>query len=172
MLRRVTSIAAEEGVVNCYVHNPVAPSLGGIVAAVSLEAKPTPEVGSESHTELLEFAKSLAMQVAAARPESVTVANLPPASVERERAILTEQAQQSGKPADIIAKMVEGRLSKFYEEAVLTEQVYLIGGNGKDKVKQLVEAKRKALGLTELSVGKLAYVKVGDGVDTTQQNEE
>jgi len=102
-LRRAASLAVSDGVVVAYTHNAVAPDLGKIGVLVALES-------SGDKAKLQPLAKQLAMHVAAARPQSLTVADLDKAAIERERAVLAEKAGQSGKAADIIAKIVEGGL--------------------------------------------------------------
>jgi elongation factor Ts len=130
-LRRAQVLRVGDGVVASYVHAAVAPGLGKIGVLVALESTGDKE-------KLSALAKQLAMHVAATNPRSVAVESLDAAEVERERAVLTEQAQDSGRPDDIIAKMVEGRLRKFYEEVVLAEQVFVI--DGETKVAKVIEA--------------------------------
>src|SRR5258707_4228417 len=117
-LRRVASLAVSDGVVVAYTHNSVAPDLGKIGVLVALES-------SGDKAKLQPLAKQLAMHVAAANPQSLAVADLDQASIERERAVLAEKAGQSGKAADIIAKMAEGGLGKFHKEAALLEQAFV-----------------------------------------------
>src|SRR5204862_2997753 len=116
-LRRSASLAVSDGVVVAYTHNAVAPDLGKIGVLVALES-------TGDKAKLGPLAKQLAMHVAATNPQSLTVADLDQAAVERERAVLTEKAGQSGKAADIIAKMVEGGIRKFHQEVVLLEQAF------------------------------------------------
>jgi elongation factor Ts len=101
-----------------YVHNSIAPGLGKIGVIVALESTGTAE-------KLQAFGRQLAMHIAFANPQSVDISGLDKTLVERERAILTEQAKESGKPANVIEKMVEGRLRKFYEEVVLVAQPFV-----------------------------------------------
>ncbi len=118
-LRRVAVMDATPGVVVAYVHNATAPGMGKIGVLVAVK--------SEGDTARLEaLGKQIAMHVAAANPLSLTVDDLNPAAVERERSVLVDQAKASGKPDNIIDKMVEGRLRKFYQEVVLLEQAFVI----------------------------------------------
>jgi elongation factor Ts len=117
-LRRAAYLSAPKGVVASYVHNAIAPGLGKIGVTVALES-----VGAAE--KLQAFGRQLAMHIAFANPQSIDVSGLDKALVERERAILTEQAKESGKPANVIEKMVEGRLRKFYEEVVLLTQPFV-----------------------------------------------
>src|SRR5581483_12526082 len=93
---------------------------------------------------LAAFGRQLAMHVAAANPQYLDVASVDPAAVERERAVLRERARQSGKPDNIIDKIVEGQLRKFYEETVLLEQIYVI--DGESRISKVVEAAAKEAG--------------------------
>src|SRR5690349_5327503 len=105
-LRRAASMSVSDGVVVAYTHNAVAPDLGKIGVLIALES-------TGDKAKLGALAKQLAMHVAAANPQSLTVADLDKASIERERAVLAEKAGQSGKAADIIAKMVEAACANF-----------------------------------------------------------
>jgi elongation factor Ts len=118
-LRRSAAIEVGEGVVGTYVHGALAPGLGTIGVLVGLQSAGDPE-------RLAALGKQLAMHVAAARPQAVTVDSLDAATLQRERAIYAEQARGGGKPDNIVDKIVEGRLRKFYEEAVLLEQAFVI----------------------------------------------
>ncbi len=117
-LRRAAYLSAAKGVVASYVHNANAPNLGKIGVTVALESAGAAE-------KLQAFGRQLAMHIAFANPQSIDVGSLDKALVERERGILTEQAKESGKPANVIEKMVEGRLRKFYEEVVLLAQPFV-----------------------------------------------
>lgn len=153
--RRSDALSVQSGVVASYVHSAVAPSLGKIGVLVALE--------SDGDTEALaELGKRIAMHVAAAAPLSLSIGSLDPAVVERERAVLAEQARQSGKPDDIVAKMTEGRLRKFYEEAVLNEQTFVI--DGETKVSGVVEQAARDLGSGIELTGFVRYA-LGEGIE-------
>jgi elongation factor Ts len=117
-LRRADYLATAKGVVASYVHNSVAPGLGKIGVIVALES-------GGAADKLQDFGRQLAMHIAFANPQSIDVSGLDKALVDHERAILTEQAKETGKPANVIEKMVEGRLRKFYEEVVLLAQPFV-----------------------------------------------
>ena len=117
-LRRTAYLAAKNGAVASYLHNVMAPGLGKIGVIVALESTGDSE-------QLKAFGKQVAMHIAAANPQSVDVDSLDKSVIERERAVLTEQAKESGKPASVIEKMVEGRIRKFYEEVVLLAQAFV-----------------------------------------------
>ena len=105
-LRRVSRLVVSSGVVVGYVHNAVGEHLGRIGVLVALES-----TGNES--KLTAMGKQIAMHVAAMSPRSLSIEELDPALVEREKAIISEQASGSGKPAAVMGKMVAGRLRKF-----------------------------------------------------------
>jgi elongation factor Ts len=154
-LRRAASISVSDGVVSAYMHNSVAPDLGKIGVLVALES-----TGDKS--KLGAFAKQLAMHVAAANPQSLTVADLDKAAVERERGVLAEKAGQSGKTADIIAKMVEGGIRKFHQEVVLLEQAFVM--DGKTKVAKVVDDAAKQVGAPVRIAGFLRFA-LGEGIE-------
>jgi len=111
--------------------------------------------------------KQIAMHVAATNPQALTIDAVDPAALERERSVLAEQAKASGKPAEIIGKMVEGRLRKYYEEVVLLEQPFVM--DPESRVKQVVEKTAKEIGAPVTVVG---YVRMalGEGIDKEQKD--
>ena len=117
-LRRVAKLTADNGQVASYVHSPEAENMGKIGVLVALE-------GGDA-AKLADAGRKVAMHVAATSPASATTDDLDPALVEKERQILTEQARESGKPDNVIEKMIEGRLKKFYKEVVLVEQPFVM----------------------------------------------
>ena len=140
-VRRTIAVSVEKGRVAAYVHNKAAEGLGKIGVLVALQSTGNP-------AELAQFGRQLAMHIAAAAPAAVTAEELDPALIERERAVLSEQAKASGKSADIAAKMVEGRLRKeFYQQVVLMQQTFLgAGGDGKASVEQVLKAAQERAG--------------------------
>lgn len=159
-LRRAQSLSVSSGVVSSYVHNATAPGLGRIAVLVALE--------STGDVAVLEgVGKQLAMHVAAASPRWATVDEVDAAELERERTILTDQAKDSGKPDEIIAKMVEGRLRKFYEETVLLEQVSVI--DGESKISKTLEQAGKDAGAPVALKGFVRYV-LGEGVEKEEND--
>jgi elongation factor Ts len=155
LLRRTAKLSVTDGVVVAYVHNSIAPGLGKIGVLVALES-------TGDKAALAALGKQLAMHVAAANPQALTVDAVDPAMLERERAVLAEQAKASGKPAEIIGKMVEGRLRKYYEDVVLLEQLYVI--DGESRVKQVIEKAAKDLG-APVKIAGYARFGLGEGVD-------
>jgi elongation factor Ts len=159
-LRRSAGLSVSDGVVASYVHAAVAPGLGRIGVLVALES-----TGDKAKLETL--GKQLAMHVAATNPQSVDVASLDPAAIERERSVLSEQAKASGKPDDIIAKMVEGRIRKFYEEVVLTEQVFVV--DGETRVSKVIEAAAKDVGAPIKLTGFVRF-GLGEGIEREEKD--
>ncbi len=159
-LRRAASLSVSDGVVVAYTHNAVAPDLGKIGVLVALES-------TGDKAQLAALAKQLAMHVAATNPQSLTVADLDQAAIDRERGVLTEKASQSGKAADIVAKMVEGGLRKFHQEVVLLEQAFVM--DGKTKVSKVVEDAAKLVGGPVRLVGFLRFA-LGEGIEKKQED--
>ena len=156
-LRRTAYLAAKKGAVASYMHNAMAPGLGKIGVIVALESTGDPE-------QIKAFGKQVAMHIAAANPQAVDVDSLDKTAVERERAVLTEQAKESGKPAAVIDKMVEGRLRKFYEEVVLLAQAFVHDPD--TTVAKAVAAAEKAAGAPIKITGFYRFA-LGEGVDRT-----
>jgi len=154
-LRRAATLSVDAGVVASYVHAATAPGLGRIGVLVALES-------SGNQAQLYALAKQVAMHVAAAAPQSVSVDELNQETMERERAVLAEQARESGKPEEIIDKMVEGRLRKFYQDVVLAEQTWVI--DGESKVADVLEQAGKDLGTPVKVSGFVRYV-LGEGIE-------
>ncbi|WGF89467.1 translation elongation factor Ts [Marinivivus vitaminiproducens] len=157
-LRRTIALRVDQGVVASYVHGALAPGLGRIGVLVGLES-------SGDTDKLQEAGKQIAMHIAATQPQSVTIESMPADVVARERAIHAEQAAASGKPANIIEKMVDGRMRKFYEDSVLLEQAFVV--DTEKKVKHAVEELAKELG-TPVSVTGFVRFAVGEGIEKVQ----
>jgi elongation factor Ts len=155
VLRRVARLAVRQGHVASYVHNAVSPGLGKIGVLVALESAAGGDV-------LAPLGRQLAMHVAAATPQYLDQAAVPAAALDRERAVLREQAGATGKSADIVEKMVEGRLRKFYEDSVLLDQVYVI--DGESRVSKVVEAAAKSAG-TPIKIAGFVRFALGEGID-------
>jgi elongation factor Ts len=154
-LRRCQALSVDSGVVSAYIHNQTAPGLGKIGVLVALESQGDP-------AKLAALGKQLAMHIAASNPQAVDRDGVDASSLERERAVLADQARASGKPEEIIAKMVEGRLRKFYEEVVLLEQIYVI--DGESKVNKVLSAAAADLG-APIKVTGFARFQLGEGIE-------
>jgi len=156
VVRRMAKYTVSEGVVASYIHNVIAsPDLGKIAVLVALESAGDPEV-------LRKVGRDIAMHVAATQPLSLSTDDLDPAAVEREKAIFTEQALASGKPAQVVEKMVEGRIRKFFEEVVLTKQAFV--KNPDQTIEQLIADTAKQLG-TPVTIKAFTRLALGEGVE-------
>ncbi|NDE91328.1 MAG: elongation factor Ts [Alphaproteobacteria bacterium] len=154
-LRRAAQLSVNEGIVASYMHNALAPNVGKIGVLVALESK-------ADATKLQALGKQIAMHIAAARPDFLDVSSVDAKAVERERAIFTEQALAAGKPAEIVSKMVDGRIKKYYEEVVLLEQTFVV--DGETKIKAVVEKAAKDLGTPVTLAGFVRY-HLGEGIE-------
>lgn len=154
-LRRVAKLEVKDGIVASYVHSALAPGLGKIGVLVALES-------TGDKAKLADLGKQIAMHIAAARPEALDIADVDPTALDRERAVLSEQAAASGKPANIIEKMVEGRVRKYYEEVVLLEQLYVI--DGETKIRKVVENAAKDVGAPVALTGFVRFT-LGEGIE-------
>ena len=159
-LRRAAGVTVGDGVVCPYIHNQTAPGLGKIGVLVGLES-----TGDKVKLEAL--GKQLAMHVAAAHPQALDRSSVDASAIERERDVLSDQARASGKPEEIIAKMVEGRLRKFYEEVCLLEQIFVI--DGETKVSKVLEAAAKELG-APVSIAGFVRIQLGEGIEREEQD--
>jgi elongation factor Ts len=157
-LRRSQVIEVKDGVIGSYVHNTVKPGLGKLGVIVGLES--TGDKGV-----LAGLGKQLAMHIANTNPASVSQDDIDPAIVAKEREIFTEQAKESGKPAEVIAKMVEGRVRKFFEEATLLAQTFVI--DGESKVKDIVAKAEKEAG-APIKVTKFVRYALGEGIEKVE----
>jgi elongation factor Ts len=143
-LRRSAGVEVDEGAIGAYVHSALAPGLGTIGVLVGLHSSGDPE-------RLASLGKQLAMHVAAAKPQAASIDRLAAATLERERAIYADQARASGKPENIIDKIVAGRVRKFYEEAVLLEQPFVIDPDlrVRDAIDRIAEEIGSSIAVTE-----------------------
>jgi elongation factor Ts len=155
VLRRSTRLAVAHGGVFSYMHNALGPGLGKIGVIVALQS-------AVSQSALADLGRQLAMHVAAASPLYLDIASVPPAALERERGVLREQARASGKSGDIVERMVEGRLRKFYEEFVLLEQIFVV--DQETRIAKVVENAAKAAG-APITVAGYARFALGEGIE-------
>ena len=154
-LRRMQKVSVDSGLIVPYVHNAVADGLGRIGVLVGLSS-------AADEAPLAALGKQLAMHIAATSPASLSVDDLDPAMVQRERDVLIEQAKASGKPQDIAEKMVEGRMRKYYEEVVLLEQIFVV--DGETKVKAVIEMAAKDAG-SAIALTAFSQFNLGEGVE-------
>ena len=153
--RRAARLGVAQGEVATYVHNAVADNLGKLGVLVAIET------AGDAHAAKA-FARQVAMHVAATNPLSLDVDALDPAAVEREKAIFSDQARASGKPENIIGKMVEGRLRKFYEEVVLLKQSFVM--NPDLTVEAALKAAEKEIGAPAKITGFVRFA-LGEGIE-------
>ncbi|MDQ0327316.1 elongation factor Ts [Rhodopseudomonas julia] len=160
VLRRSALLAANPGVVATYVHAASAPGLGKIGVLVALQSNGDKE-------KLAALGRQVAMHIAAASPLSVDVDGLDADVVARERAVFAEQARESGKPANIIEKMVDGRMRKFYEESVLLKQAFVIDPD--KSVEQAIADAEKDAGAA-ISLTNFVCFRLGEGVEREEED--
>ena len=154
-VRRVRTLAVEKGVVASYIHNAAATGMGKIGVLVALESD-----GDAGKIEAL--GKQIAMHVAATNPAALSADDLDPALVEREKSVLTEQARESGKPDNVIEKMIVGRLNKFYQEVCLLKQQFVV--NPDLSVEKAVAEAAKDIG-SDVKVAAFIRLEVGEGIE-------
>ncbi len=154
-LRRVAQLSVTQGVVVPYVHNAAAPGLGKIGVLVALEG--------EAGVDILEpLGKQIAMHIAAAFPLALSAADIDPASLERERAIAAEKAAESGKPAEIVARMVDGAVAKYAKENALLSQLFVM--DNKTPVADVVAKAAKDAGKAITLTGYVRF-QLGEGIE-------
>ncbi|MGB1919437.1 MAG: translation elongation factor Ts [Candidatus Puniceispirillales bacterium] len=154
-IRRIAKLSVDQGVVVSYIHNAVADGMGKIGVLVGLESAADASV-------LEQLGRQIAMHIAATAPASLSEADLDPEYVARERKLLVDQAIQSGKPADIAEKMVEGRMKKFMKEVVLLEQIFVI--DGETVVSKVIENAAKDAG-TPITLTSFIRFNLGEGIE-------
>ncbi len=158
--RRMAKLTVSEGVVAGYIHNSVAAGMGKIGVLVALES-------SGDKAKLEDLAKKIAMHVAATSPLALSVDDLDPAVVQKERDMLKAEALESGKPEAIVDKMVEGRMTKFFKESVLMTQVFVM--DGERSIAKVIEDEAAALGADVKMTG---YVRMGLGEGIEKKEED
>ena len=151
-ISRAKVMKVSQGAVAAYVHNQLAPNQGKIGVLVALEAGAAPD-------KLEATAKQVAMHVAAVNPAAISQDQIDPQLVEREKQVLMDQARESGKPENIIEKMVEGRMRKFYEENALLDQTFVV--DGESRVGDMLDKLGKDLG-TEIQVTGMVRYQLGE----------
>jgi elongation factor Ts len=159
-VRRTAALSVNPGVVAAYVHNATSPELGKIGVLVALKS-------TADETKLSALAKQLAMHVAAASPLAITPEHLSKEVVERERNVQWELARQSGKPDNVIEKMMEGRMRKYYEDTVLLSQTFVI--DGETQVGKVIEKAAKEMG-APITVEGFVRFQVGEGIEKVESD--
>lgn len=159
-LRRVGGVSVSSGLVVDYVHNAVVPGLGKIGVLVALE-------GDASADVLQPLGKQLAMHIAAAFPLALSADQIDPALLERERAIATEKAAESGKPAEIVAKMVDGAVAKFAKENALLSQLFVM--DNKTPIADVVAKAAKDAGAS-ITLKDYVRFQLGEGIEKEESD--
>ena len=159
-VRRMKTVSVSDGVVVPYVHNAAAPLLGKIGVLVALES-----TGDKAALEAL--GKQIAMHIAAAFPQALDAGGLDPEMLARERKIAAEKAAESGKPAEVQAKMVEGAVSKFAKENALLSQVFVM--DNKTPVAQVVAAAAKDAGAPVVLKDYVRF-QLGEGIEKAESD--
>ncbi|MGQ2908475.1 MAG: translation elongation factor Ts [Aliihoeflea sp.] len=159
-LRRSAKLTVSSGAVATYVHNAVADNLGKLGVLVAIETTGNADAARA-------FARQVAMHVAATNPLALTAEEVDASAVEREKAVFSEQARQSGKPENIIEKMVEGRLRKFYEEVVLLKQAFVM--NPDVTVEKALADAEKEIGAPAKLTGFVRFA-LGEGIEKEESD--
>jgi len=155
-LRRIDQISVTNGVIASYIHNQVVEGMGKIGVLVGLESE-------ADNNQLEDLGKKLAMHIAATNPISINIEDIPTEVLEREKNILEEEARASGKPEEIIEKMTEGRLKKYYQESVLLEQIFVI--DGESKISDILNSLDKPVKIKE-------FIRMGLGEGIEKKNDD
>ncbi len=159
-LRRSGGLSVSEGAVGSYVHSAVNNGLGKIGVLVGLESKGKADV-------LAEFGRKLAMHVAAANPQAVDAAGIDKGTIERERGVLADKARASGKPDNVIEKIVESGLKSYYKEVTLLDQAFV-----HDPSKSVTQAVKEAEAQAgaPIKIGGFLRYALGEGVEKQEQD--
>ncbi len=159
-IRRAFVLEVENGIVASYIHNAVATDMGKIAVLVALEST----AGEET---LAGLGRQLAMHIAATNPASLDVADLDQELVEREKQVQIDKARESGKPDNIIEKMIEGRMRKYYEEVVLLKQDFVM--DTEKKVEKVLAEAAKEAG-ADITLKAFARVELGEGIEKKEDD--
>ncbi|MBF6603602.1 MAG: elongation factor Ts [Sphingorhabdus sp.] len=159
-IRRMKTVAVSSGAVVPYIHNAVTPTMGKIGVLVALE--------STAGADVLEpLGKQIAMHIAAAFPLALNAEGLDPEMLARERAIAAEKAAESGKPANIVDKMVDGAMAKFAKENALLSQIFVM--DNKTPIAQVVEQAGKDAG-AEIKLVEYVRFQLGEGIEKKEED--
>ena len=155
-LRRMKKITNDNAIISSYIHSQVVDGMGKIGVLVSLES-------DADKLQLSDLGKKIAMHIAATNPISINIGDIPSDILDREKNILIEEARASGKPEDIIEKMTEGRLKKFYQESVLLEQTFVV--DGESKIEEILNSLDKPVVISE-------FIRMGLGEGIEKKSED
>jgi len=161
VLRRSSLLKnANNNIFSSYIHGQVNEGLGKIGVILSLESN----IDSDK---IKDLGKQIAMHIAASKPMAISSDDVDPEVIERERSILVEQAKDSGKPDNIIEKMVDGRISKFFSEITLLDQTWVI--DGESKVSKIIQDLEKDLSCNIL-IKDFKYFVLGEGIEVDKKD--
>ncbi|WP_026942093.1 translation elongation factor Ts [Hellea balneolensis] len=158
--RRMAKLSVSDGVVAGYIHNAVTDGMGKIGVLIALES-------SGDKAKLEDLAKKIAMHVAATNPLALSVDDLAPSVVDKERSMLKAEALESGKPEAIVDKMVEGRMQKFFKESVLLTQIFVM--DGERTIAKVIEDEAAALG-TDVKMTGYVRMGLGEGIEKKEED--
>lgn len=159
-IRRASVLSVDQGLVASYVHNAVVPGMGKIAVLIALES-------SADEAALAALGKQLAMHVAATNPASLSEDDLDPAQVEREKQVQVEKARESGKPDNIIEKMIVGRMRRYMEEVVLLHQTFVV--DGETRISKVIENAAKDAG-TDITLKAFSRIELGEGIEKKEDD--
>ena len=161
VLRRTVLLKnSNKDIFSSYVHGQINEGLGKIGVILSIES-------NGDLDKVNDFGRKLAMHIAASKPVAISSNDVDPLIIERERKILTEQAKDSGKPINIIDKMVEGRISKFFSEITLLDQTWVI--DGESKVSKIIEIIEKEMSCN-IVIKDFKYFVLGEGIEVEKKD--
>ena len=155
VLRRTVLFNSSSNIFASYIHGQIDEGLGKIGVIVVIES-------NGDVIKVKEFGKKLSMHIAASKPVAISANDVDPSIIDRERKILIEQAKDSGKPDNIIEKMVEGRISKFFSEITLLDQIWVM--DGETKVSKVIENIEKEIS-SNIIIKDFKYFILGDGIE-------
>ena len=155
VLRRTVLFNSASNIFASYIHGQIDEGLGKIGVIVAIES-------NGDAIKVKEFGKKLSMHIAASKPVAISANDVDPSIIDRERKILIDQAKDSGKPDNIIEKMVEGRISKFFSEITLLDQIWVM--DGETKVSKVIENIEKEISCN-IVIKDFKYFILGDGIE-------
>ena len=155
VLRRTVLFNSSANIFSSYIHGQIEEGLGKIGVILAIES-------NGDATKVKEFGKKLSMHIAASKPVAISASDVDPSIIDRERKILIEQAKDSGKPDNIIEKMVEGRISKFFSEITLLDQTWVM--DGETKVSKVIENIEKEMSCNIVIKDFKCFI-LGDGIE-------
>eukprot|EP00743_Colponemidia_sp_Colp-15_P002270 GILK01002460.1.p1 GENE.GILK01002460.1~~GILK01002460.1.p1 ORF type:complete len:354 (+),score=68.10 GILK01002460.1:158-1063(+) len=161
--RRGNALSVKNGVVGSYLHAAVGPGIGKMAALVALDSDTQDKQG------LTELGNKIAMHIVAAKPSFLTREEVPSADLQREKDVLLEQGRKEGKTDAILDKLVQGRLSKYYEQVVLLDQKFLITDKPDKKVSKVLEEASKKWN-SSVKISAFSLYSVGEGIEKKQSD--